>query len=50
VSESPNLKKGGGGPIWDKLPADFSGERACGIQWINFRAFDEGILLPTPQN
>jgi hypothetical protein len=50
VSESSNLKEGRRGPIWDKLPADFSGERACDIQWINFRAFGGGISLPTPQN
>jgi hypothetical protein len=34
VSESPNLKKAHGGTLWEKLPADFSGERACTIEWI----------------
>jgi hypothetical protein len=50
VSESPNLKKGVGGTIWERLPADFSGERACTVEWINFRAFDESSSSLSPVN
>lgn len=50
VSESPTLKNGGGGSAWERLPSDFSGERACTIKWINFRAFDKGASPPSSRN